>query len=86
MNSITFWYFNSVDDQILCYKCEESTGDVHENSGGSCLMPNDKTETVPIETDGLCTTVTGRIMMEGDKVDEPTGDLIYAMRDTSGNL
>ena len=48
-------------------------------------MPNDKTETVPIETDGLCTTVTGRIMMEGDKVDEPSGDLIYAMRDTSGN-
>ena len=49
-------------------------------------MPNDKTETLPIETDGLCTTVTGRIMMEGDKVDEPTGDLIYAMRDTSGYL
>ena len=49
-------------------------------------MPNDKTETVPIETDGLCTTVTGIIMKEGDKIDEPTGDLIFSMRDTSGNL
>ena len=84
--SITFWYFNSVDDTILCYKCVESTGDVHDNSGGNCHMPNDKTETVPIITDGLCTTVTGIIMKDGDKVDQPTGDLIFSMRDTSGIL
>ena len=49
-------------------------------------MPNNKTETVSIETDGLCTTVTGIIMKDGDKINEPTGDLIFSMRDTSGNL
>ena len=52
-------------------------------------MPDKNTETVAKESDGdsgagLCTTVTGIIMKEGDKVDAPTGDLIFTRRDTSG--
>ena len=52
-------------------------------------MPDKNTKTVAKESDGelgagLCTTVTGIIMKEGDSVDAPTGDLIYTRRDTSG--
>ena len=80
---------NSVDATVLCYKCLESTGDAHDNAGGNCHMPDKDTETVAKESDGdsgagLCTTITGIIMNEGDKVDAPTGDLIYTRRDTSG--
>ena len=83
------YLFNSVDDTILCYKCLESTGDAYENAGGNCHTPDKNTETVAKESDGdsgagLCTTVTGIIMNEGDKVDAPTGDLIFTKRDTSG--
>ena len=50
-------------------------------------MPDDKTETIPRETDevtglGLCTTVTGVVLVDG----EPTGDLIFTRRGTSGKI
>ena len=64
----------------MCYSCLESTGDAHDNTGGKCHVPDGKTETVPMETDGVCTTVQGTILIDG----EPTGDLVYTRRGTDG--